>query len=173
MLIIDNSYYLFWLKWWSHFIFKKMSHSHSSMSEFYSNNSYLPPKKWLVKLASRNPHKCFLARHPPYFSMQQKYFMNTYHLGTLYKKDILKGQDLLKLTIFTAFSRTFLIETGFCFALLFYQEWQQWRTPWLLVELIVTALIWAKGQSTLSPTAFALSLQMPTQRKRQITSQCQ
>ena len=112
MLIIDNSYYLFWLKWWSHFIFKKMSHSHSSMSEFYSNNSYLPPKKWLVKLASRNPHKCFLARHPPYFSMQQKYFMNTYHLGTLYKKDILKGQDLLKLTIFTAFSRTFLRKSG-------------------------------------------------------------
>ena len=86
--------------------------SHSSMSEFYSNNSYLPPKKWLVKLASRNPHKCFLARHPPYFSMQQKYFMNTYHLGTLYKKDILKGQDLLKLTIFTAFSRTFLRKSG-------------------------------------------------------------
>ena len=65
------------------------------MLEFYSNSSYLPPKKCLVKLASQNPHKCFPARHPAYISMQQKYFMHTSHLGTQYKKDGLKGQDLL------------------------------------------------------------------------------
>lgn len=71
-----------------------------------------PPKKWLVKLASQNPQKCFPAKHPPYFSMQQKYFMHTSCLGTQYKKDILKGQDLLKLTIFTAFSRAFFRKSG-------------------------------------------------------------
>lgn len=86
------------------------------MSDFSGKNGVLKKKGGvLVKLASQNPHKCFPSRHPPYFSIKQKYFMRTSCLVTQYKKDILKRQDLRKLTIFIAFSRAFLRESGFFF----------------------------------------------------------
>lgn len=99
-----------------------------------SKNSFLGQKKWILQVSTQMITFFFYAsRQPLYFRMQPKYFMCTSHLVIeRIFTNCFRGQDLIKLVLFSASSWTFLSKTGIFLT-----------TSWAIENTMATSTVWA------------------------------